>query len=108
MNAEDQKILERIEFNKGNLPVPDAKWLISQLKAAQEENERLRNQWQPIETAPKHGPWILAICTGFIPSVVQWSETHRTWMDTTEMDQGEPDGFYHPTHWQPLPQPPTT
>lgn len=43
MNAEVQKELERIEKIRGNLPVPDAKWLISQLKAAQDEIAALKS-----------------------------------------------------------------
>lgn len=60
--------------------------------------------WQPIETAPKDGTFIL----GWHPAlswphgrqdVVAWDETHLHWTD----------GCFEvswPTHWMPLPEPP--
>lgn len=62
-------------------------------------------QWQPIETAPKDGSWILV------------SDPSGTWMDSARFYEGawcswptticqygpEEDP---PTHWMPLPEPP--
>lgn len=68
--------------------------------------------WQPISTAPKDGTWILAIVTGFVPSVVQWNSAYGRWLKEVEEDWDEAvwvevvDGVYSPDHWMPLPQPP--
>lgn len=53
--------------------------------------------WQPIETAPKDGTYILSFY-GSIPLVIQWSNACNGWCCST--------GPYHPlplTHWMPLP-----
>lgn len=60
--------------------------------------------WQPIETAPKDGTWILAVRSEGRPShqtIVRWD--HVDWPDNWS------DGEYTfcPTHWMPLPAPPT-
>ena len=63
-------------------------------------------EWQPIETAPKDGTWIV-ICDGrhagcFLAAY--WDgdeEAPYKWFTV--------DGSYHadfPTHWMPLPEPP--
>ena len=63
-------------------------------------------QWQPIETAPKDGTWIM-ICrpTTYASklgcALVYWDDHFACWHD----------GDYHsdhyaPTHWMPLPEPP--
>lgn len=61
--------------------------------------------WQPIETAPKDGTQILA-WDGFNFDLCEWSAPERRpqdacwWIDNDK-------GSMHPTHWQPLPPPPT-
>jgi hypothetical protein len=64
-----------------------------------DEAARLRD-WQPIETAPKDGTHVLAWWReeGDPPEVVRWS---AGWVD----DYGT--RYIEPTHWQPLPSPPT-
>lgn len=66
-------------------------------------------EWQDISTAPKDGTWILAIVCGnwmdgkpYIPSVSRW--TCGSW-DAENYDETGEDWF--PTHWMPLPDPPT-
>jgi hypothetical protein len=59
--------------------------------------------WQPIETAPKDGTFILACwrstdLNGDLPHVVSYTEGE--WRD----DYGEE--YMEPTHWMPLPDPP--
>ncbi len=79
-------------------------------------------EWQPIETAPKDGTWILAINNRRNQAVIIWRDD--------AFDEGDPDrtrgegGWIHPfttgyrstfwnggcgsvpTHWMPLPEPP--
>ncbi len=67
--------------------------------------------WQPIETAPKDGTSVL-LCDEYGMQVCVWSETSvHGFMDWV---YGACDGEYNfrhafdsPTHWMPLPDPPT-
>ena len=65
--------------------------------------------WQPIETAPKDGRPILAYghiaLSNHAIGVVVWSETYGLWDAENDPDQGPWDS--KPTHWMPLPEPPT-
>jgi hypothetical protein len=55
-------------------------------------------KWQPIETAPKDGTWVLAVRAGYIPETCFWDG--EEWL----FDEGQDPGtHYHPTHWMPLP-----
>ena len=70
--------------------------------------------WQPIETAPKDGTWILVYEPhNYEPEVhiVRWAESDgwpngKTWL--TEEYGGGPDGHSatDATHWMPLPDAP--
>ena len=63
--------------------------------------------WQPIETAPKDGTPIFALCFEDYPQVVVWDQ---------EIDYGDEgvrqiwrsqlEGFVIPTYWMPLPPAP--
>lgn len=73
--------------------------------------------WQPIETAPKDGTKILL---GYFPGASKdwpdwssapeswrcafWNRTKQKWIEGKTYLSSE--GFYSPTHWMPLPQPP--
>jgi hypothetical protein len=75
-------------------------------------NEEAMSEWQPIETAPTDGTWVLV----WGPSQ-RWSSVmmawfalnHRSgkayWKDSTEWDDYELVDD-QPTHWMPLPEPP--
>lgn len=59
--------------------------------------------WMPIETAPRDGSEVLANTTGLGRIVVYWDDDESQW--------GTGLGYLHrdaPTHWMPLPPPPTT
>ena len=66
-------------------------------------------QWQPIETAPKAGTWVMLYesngyewgvdCTHWLASM----NLHGEWVD-----QDDCLVVRHPTHWMPLPEAPTT
>lgn len=78
--------------------------------------------WQPIETAPRDGIWIL-LCGGSPnddtcygdegrrPAVGQWTtkcnghEVEGHWQHCW-YDGGYYGEYENPTHWQPLPEPP--
>lgn len=79
--------------------------------------------WQPIETAPKDGRWILVVCGwedfNGRPSqdwarIVKWvggiKETNFPWavMDCEGVEGRGSIGKNVPTHWMPLPPPPET
>lgn len=57
------------------------------------------NEWQPIDTAPKDGTQILACFKGQFDWVIfiAHSDKSRVWAA----------GYASPTHWQPLPKPPS-
>lgn len=79
------------------------------------------SEWQPIETAPKDGSWILAINNRGNQAVIIWSHSAPHWTERSDAPRG---GWIHPfsdgiqstfwnggcgsvpTHWMPLPEPP--
>lgn len=71
--------------------------------------------WQPIETAPRDGTEVL-ICWADIPqmAVAQWDQDYAEmdfaegvgWRDGSDYGCGGMIGAM-PTHWMPLPPPPT-
>lgn len=78
----------------------------------------MTSEWQPIETAPKDGTWII-VFGGYAAdddadrtfAIVQWSnylncgKTYPRWMFAW-YDGGYYGRYYDPTHWMPLPPPP--
>jgi hypothetical protein len=54
--------------------------------------------WQPIETAPKDGTWLLLYARhwGELPTIGMWSQARNCWQDFDH-------GLDRPTHWMPLP-----
>jgi hypothetical protein len=61
-------------------------------------------EWQPIETAPKDGTWVLVIDeTDGAVEIAQWSVFFGRWKLN-----GYGLFFDNPTYWIPLPSPPTT
>jgi hypothetical protein len=63
-----------------------------------------QERWQPIETAPKDGTWILAWLGGIadIADTIQWN--YGGWWNGSN---GHVATAAQPTHWRPLPTPPT-
>lgn len=74
----------------------------------------MRAEWQPIETAPKgEDVWILTSTPGHaIPIVASWDEEDQEWVsfnmeyEKLNLKFGKPEKW-EPTHWQPLPNPPS-
>jgi hypothetical protein len=81
-------------------------------------------EWQPIETAPMDGTYVLALVNapGVTPAVAKWetypeglgSTPRSQWRIREAEDFGTDDEWredwiearYEPTHWMPLPKPP--
>lgn len=59
--------------------------------------------WQPIETAPKDGTFVLAAEESGYIHIVQWYGKQGFWR-TDCYSSIE----WQPIHWQPLPNPPNT
>ena len=58
--------------------------------------------WQPIETAPKNGTWLLLTAVGdWKAHIGLWDEMERRWVK-----DGEGRPLSDLTHWMPLPAPP--
>jgi hypothetical protein len=61
--------------------------------------------WQPIETAPKDGTSFLA-ANGMWITVGFWHRSFNVWACNAPVYSRYPPGE-EPTHWQPLPKPPS-
>lgn len=55
-------------------------------------------RWQPIESAPMDGRAVILAHMGGKPYIGKWC--HDTWVDERGLSRG-------PSHWRPLPAPPT-
>ena len=67
------------------------------------------SEWQPIETAPRDGTWVLVCGNGWAVTTAWYAMNERVgkayWKADTEWD----DDYLAdrlPTHWMPLPEPP--
>lgn len=66
-------------------------------------------EWQPIETAPKDGTWVMLHVVGnqpdlqsYVPEIAFWIDDDQGWSCSHELQAfGK-----RPTHWIPLPTPP--
>lgn len=69
--------------------------------------QALEQAWQPIETAPKDGTWVLAYRPGIVEharcQVLKWDDYEENWAipGMAAVSRETP-----PTHWQPLPSAP--
>lgn len=63
-----------------------------------------REQWQPIETAPKDGTYVLLYCDYYGIGRCVWDDWRGVWRSD---DPNHGIGFPQPTHWMPLPAAPT-
>lgn len=102
-----------VEFRHkgGDYDLAKAAW-----DAATEVRQReIPDVWRPITKAPRDGTHILAVIAGFSPLEAWWDSDYDEWTNyplRAEMDKPEEDrelgGPWEPTHWMPLPPPPTT
>ena len=75
-------------------------------------------EWQPIETAPKDGTWILGINNRGNQAVIIWQDLALGWSGKMRpgwihpFSDGRLSSFWNggcgsvATHWMPLPEPP--
>ena len=71
-------------------------------------------KWEPIETAPKDGTPILGFDLGMSKwprfsgiMVISWDAENNEWCSGKDYDGNSIARFDNPTHWRPLPAPPT-
>lgn len=102
----DERLAMLIDGVSENAEHPQAPIYWQEFANALRELQRLRsNAWQPIETAPRDGTEILI----FIPDCDQAVASYQ-YGDDEDMAGWWGDGGFHyadPTHWQPLPAPPS-
>ena len=75
------------------------------------EIEKLRNPWQPIETAPKDGRMILVCMPRMMNLIVRsrWNRVHNHWINDDGQEGLTNPAYYHAgDFWCELPQPPQT
>ena len=60
----------------------------------------IKDSWQPIETAPKDGEYILAAHESGHVNIMQYCFDGCWRSNTNDIAK------WNPTHWQPLPEPP--
>jgi len=71
----------------------------------------MEDKWQPIETAPKDGTWVLLYKRGekraknkYLYRIGHWGKGNYSFGKLRWIG---PSGKFNPTHWMPLPKPPT-
>jgi len=64
------------------------------------------SEWQPIETAPKGGKWMLLWWPWVTEMAFVGYEVGGVWYAAPTGDSWTQNGAANPTHWMPLPTPP--
>jgi hypothetical protein len=62
------------------------------------------SEWRPIETAPKEGDFLAYIAYGYI---TRGRMIQGKWFAADSLGDGGRNKDTNPTHWMPLPEPPT-
>lgn len=75
-------------------------------------------EWQPIETAPKDGRYVIIGAANILPTIAKWREDKGRVLIASDEPYWEPyddshwdrfdidDTWFEPTHWTDLPEPP--
>ena len=88
--------------------------IIDRLNQAEEQQRKMK--WQPIETAPKDGSCVLVfpgIWNNTPCSIARWDDNKYAnnprpfWRRLDAMGSVSRSLYNPPTHWMPLPEPPT-
>lgn len=118
MTADTQKLPPLTDAQMNTLAEGMVERLAAKVTAAE------REEWQPIETAPRDGTVILAYGNKYYPQGIdapkmaftRWKTETRdewVWLDdvtkqlvTIDESDWDSEGGISPTHWLPLPPPP--
>lgn len=109
-------MLEQTKMNARSMWKTKLESAESRIGALEKELSELRSatSWRPIDTAPKDGRDIIACRIGYFPQTVRWvtwSGESRWCIDPEclgeQFNEHWETTTYEPTHWMPLPQPPT-
>lgn len=74
----------------------------------------MKTEWQPIETAPKDGRWLLLRSGSEKPNIGAWREAipalNEQWPEYPACWETDGEGFEMTgvTHWMPIPDPPVS
>ncbi len=96
---------DAIAEHSGAIQMQDgaAQSLITEIEKLRAEVDRWRAApspaWHPISSAPKDGSWMVLTSAAMFPVIGQWSEILSDWQAHCIRQA--------PTHWMPLPQPPS-
>lgn len=105
------ELVKRLEAEADRLRADDVR-AAHAMDDARDRIEALmaERQWQPIETAPKDGTDIIVLLTHMERPRAwtgRWHKGLKRWSIDHGMQRYQPAEMAYPTHWMPLPQPPT-
>ncbi len=114
MNLELAEELERCLRNYPRTEANGETWVMLREQQLTSILAHLRAEpWQPIESAPRDGAWILVCAAGEADSativkwhVISWRSGEMGWYIDDQNDYEYVQSFDAPTHWQPLPTTP--
>ena len=92
-------------------PIPSRSEIAGEIDAIRDVLDRREAEgWRDISTAPKDGTIVLVYVPDFDKVTEAWfCEQTGLWpRDNAYSEEGEPCNIGLPTHWRPLPAPPTT
>ena len=76
---------------------------VADRKSVEYTRADLSPQWLPLDSAPRDGTWVL-IWIGWIGNPRSSAFEHGSWQNLPWVANSKD---YNPTHWMPLPKPPT-
>jgi len=113
LEAENDRLNMEMVAYRAKLTPKDVEAMTAVIKALTEEKARratsqteANDGWQPIETAPLGGKWVLLWWPEITDCAIEGYRVNDTWR--TISDHRSTDGFGGPTHWHPIPAPPLT
>lgn len=92
-----------------NMPPPPATKAVEEIPSLEAApSQRGSPEWRPIETAPKTGERLLGFVAGQVRAITWGKTSHIPLYGWVLVDQGAEDcDLCQPTHWMPLPAPPS-